>query len=517
MLSAATLAFEINLTRLFSVTQFYHFAFMIVSVALLGFGASGTFLALFPKFGQRNPAKTVSRLCIASGMFMLASYLLLNWLPFDSFSISVDRRQVVILTINYLILAAPFLFSGMAVALLLKTSLEHVGAIYAINLAGSACGCILALIWPTWMGGEGTSIMASCLAGLAALPAMIYSDQNRWSFLAGSSALTILVFYVVGELLFYASTGSYTSFLELHISPYKGLSYILQYPDAMIVSRRWNSYSVVDRVRSDSIRSLPGLSYRYNQLPPAQDGLLVDGDELSPIILAGASTDYADYMPAALAFHLQPEAEVLVLEPRGGLDISTALSLGARRVTAVEVNPLIIEAAGEHYNNRRVQVIHGTGRSFLRQTSEHYDIAMISLINTYHPVRSGAYSLTEDYRNTIEAFQDGLARLKPEGILVVTRWLQSPPSEFLRAFATCLTALENIQASPKTQLIAYRGYQTGTILVKKSAFTPDELQATRDFLAQRGFDLVYAPDIRGDETNRFNILPESVYMRFSLN
>jgi hypothetical protein len=48
LLSTAGLTFEINLIRLFSVSQFYHFAFMIVSIALLGYGASGTILASYP-------------------------------------------------------------------------------------------------------------------------------------------------------------------------------------------------------------------------------------------------------------------------------------------------------------------------------------------------------------------------------------------------------------------------------------------------------------------------------------
>src|SRR4030066_336286 len=119
MLSTATLAFEINLTRLFSVAQFYHFAFMIVSIALLGYGASGTVLAIFPALQRGKPAQRIGTLALGAGISILLAYLLTNWLPFDSYSLAWDSRQVIILVLHYIALAAPFFFSGMALGILL--------------------------------------------------------------------------------------------------------------------------------------------------------------------------------------------------------------------------------------------------------------------------------------------------------------------------------------------------------------------------------------------------------------
>ncbi|NJD60963.1 MAG: hypothetical protein FIA98_16335, partial [Anaerolineae bacterium] len=115
LLSTATLAFEINLTRLFSVAQFYHFAFMIVSIALLGIGASGTALAIFPALTRGRPDRRLGQLAFAAGLSMLIGFLVINLLPFDSFSIAWDPRQAWILILHYIVLAAPFFFSGMAV------------------------------------------------------------------------------------------------------------------------------------------------------------------------------------------------------------------------------------------------------------------------------------------------------------------------------------------------------------------------------------------------------------------
>jgi hypothetical protein len=513
LLSAATLTFEINLTRLFSVAQFYHFAFMIVSVALLGFGASGTFLAIFPGFGRGNPGRSLGRLSLATGLSILGSYLLTNWLPFDSFSIAWERRQVVILVLHYLALAAPFFFSGLAIGSLLAAYPDVAGATYAVNLLGSALGCAIALAAPIYLGGEGTVVLSSGLTALAALVCSVPGLGSRewltkpWRY-AAPSILLLFSFIDAGMRL---SGGMSLPWLELHISPYKGLSYALQYPGAEVTYRRWNSFSRVDLVRSGGVRSLPGLSYRYLEPPPPEDGLLVDADELSPVVLPGYKADFFDYLPAAIAFRLRPGANTLILEPRGGLDVLTALELGAERITAVEVNPLIIEASSHVYEQPRIQVIIDSGRSYIRRSGELYDVIVLSLANSYHPVRSGAYSLAEDYRYTVEAFHDALTRLGPESLLVVTRWVQTPPSESLRSFALAVSALERLGEDPKAQIVAFRGYNSLTLLVKNGPFAKAELVTLREFAAGRAFDLVYAPDMRLEEANRYNILPEPVY------
>ena len=524
LLSAATLTFETTLTRLFSVAQFYHFAFMVVSLALLGFGASGTTLAIVPRLGRGAPRRTFILLSLACSIAILGAYLLTNWLPFDSFSIAWDLKQVGILVLHYLALALPFYFSGMAVGMLLAASPGSAGRTYAANLTGSAAGCAVALIAPSGLGGEGTVVL-SC--GMAALAAVIASEwglsginrmagllrfrrvalRNIWCL---ALAIALLLFFaldfssrLLGRPLF--------SFLELRISPYKSLSYALQYPDSRLVFQRWNAFSRVDVVRSALIRSLPGLSYRYSNPLPPEDGLLVDGDDLSPVPQPGADLEFTDYLPSAVAFRLRPQADVLVLEPRGGVDVLAALAGGARHVTAVEVNPLIVQAAANSYNRPDVDVVIDSGRSFTRRAKEQYDVLLLSLATSYHPVHSGAYTLAEDYRFTVESFQDALRRLNPGGLLVVTRWLQSPPSECLRTFALAVTALEGAGQSPQEQIVAFRGYNTATILVKNEPYTPEELETIREFAASRAFDLVYAPGIDPGEVNRYNILPQPVY------
>ncbi|MEW6718736.1 MAG: hypothetical protein AB1345_14710 [Chloroflexota bacterium] len=518
LLSAATLLFEINLTRLFSVAQFYHFASLIVSLALLGYGASGTALSLFPGWTKRFSAIKLSYLALGAAVSMLAGYLLTNWVPFDSFSIAVERKQIFIFTLHYLALATPFFFGGLAVGLILAAAPQVVGKTYAVNLVGSAVGCVLALITPSFLGGEGI-VVASCgLASLAACLALIPGSKEnskergqlggRWWSMGLAGCFLVFSLFDTSRRLAHLPTWSG---LEVRISPYKGLSYALQYPEARVISQQWNAVSRVDVVSSAGIRSLPGLSYRYPQSPPPELGLFVDGDNLNPVVNPSADLSFADFMPSAIAYQLRPGAQALILEARGGLEVLVALEEGARGVTAVEENNLVIQAASTVYTDPRVQVANETDRSFLRRSEQYFDVVVFSLADSYHPVGSGAYSLMEDFRFTLESFQDALARLTPDGIIVVTRWLQVPPSEWLRAFGLAVEALEGEGFDPRGQIVAFRGYSTGTLLVKREPFTPQELTLLRSFTTSRAFDLVYAPDIRLEEINRYNILPEPIY------
>jgi hypothetical protein len=530
LLSAAGLTFQINLTRLFSVSQFYHFAFMIVSIALLGYGSSGTILAIFPGLRKAQPQRSLSVLSLAAGLSILGAYLLVNRLPFDSFSIAWETRQIYILVLHYAALALPFFFSGMAVGLLLAAYPYHSGQVYAVNLLGSALGCLLALLAPPGLGGEGTVVLSIAMAVLAGListpgagPALPAADINtsggrdpakflprtRQALLPLVSLVILLI--AVSDMGLRLSGGQGIRGLELHLSPYKSLSYALQVPGSEQVFTRWNSFSRIDLVRSPGIHTYPGLSYRYMEPLPTQDGLTVDGDDLTPIMKPDENLEFTGYLPAAVAFQLRPQAQALLLEPRGGLDILTALAQGAWQVSAVEMNPLIVSAAAEIYRDPRIRLEIDSDRSYLRRTAERFDVIVLSLTSTYHPVRSGAYSLVEDYRYTVEAFQDYLARLNPDGILVVTRWLQTPPSESLRTFALAVTALERAGSDPCSQIVALRGYNTAALLVKNSPYTIGELELIREFAADRAFDFTYAPGMTPEESNRYNILPEPVY------
>ena len=530
LLSAATLMFEITLTRLFSVSQFYHFAFMIVSLALLGFGASGTWLALRPTWERPprlSPRLTLAGLALGYSVSCLGAYLFINRVPFDSFSIAWDLRQVALLFLHYIVLATPFFCSGAVLSLCFTMRQDAAGTTYAYNLIGSAVGCLLALAIPNLLGGVGPVWLSGALGGIAAVifvlaaqgPGDVRAWPRRWIILGGLGLAILSVARAVAG----PAEG------ELRLSPYKGLSYALQIPEARIVTSAWNGFSRVDLVESPAIRSLPGLSYRFLSSPPPQRGLFVDGDDLSPVLdipdaglgePQGADLAFADYMPTAVAYQLRLDGRALVLEPRGGLELWIARGQGIADLTAVAANPLVGLAA-DRYAGPAPTVVFDDPRSYVRRSCRTYDVVTLALTTPYRPIRSGAYSLGEDYTYTVEAFRDALGVLSQDGILVVSRWLQTPPSESVRAFALAVEATASSDAAsaaseggggdPAAQIVAFRGYAMMTLLVKSQPFSTDELDVIRSFLDERAFDLVYAPDIRPEDVNRYNVLPSPVY------
>ena len=515
LVSAASLCFEINLTRLFSVAQFYHFAFMIVSIALLGYGASGTFLALV----KPKPGMTLSRifpwLAGGAGVCMVGSYLLVNFLPFDSYSIAVNPSQIVILLCHYAALASPFFFSGLIVSLLLQQHPKSGNKVYAMNLVGSAAGCLVAVLAPIWVGGEG---MVALSASIAALSGLFFWFGDRHHVLKGRKPkmgllgfLTASLAFTMFILIWCVVLGEAPGFFDLKISAYKSLSYALQPPEAQVVSSKWNNFSRVDVVHSPSLHSVPGLSYRYPKLLPNIHGVFVDGDNLNAIMTPDADISFASYLPFSAAFELRPGASVLVLNPVGGMDVLAALELGAGQVTAVENNRLVIDAAETVYGQANIALVVASGRSFLHRGQQPFDIIQYPLTDSYHPVSSGAYGLVEDYRYTVEAVGDLIDNLQPDGLLVITRWLQEEPSEWLRTFALVVTALEEQDLDPQTQIVALRGYNTGTLFIKRNPFTNEEMATFRLFSEQNAFDLVFGPGLEDSEINRYNILPEPVY------
>ncbi len=552
LLSAASLAFEVTLTRLFSVAQFYHFAFMVVSLALLGYGASGTFLALRQRSGQAlrqrlkegAPLPTLTRLSWGFALAAIGSYALTLFVPFDSFRVARDWRQAGVLLLHYVALATPFFCSGAAVGLLMAAWPGKANRVYAANLIGSALGCVIAVTAPSLVGGEGSVLLSTALGLLAALVFQIRASNIKQAL----PTLLLIPLLIIGAF-------HTPPFLQVRLSPYKSLSYALLYPDAELIFQRWNGFSRVDVVRSQSIRGLPGSGFRCQAQPPPQLGLTVDGDDLNYIshVEPGfLKLPFTDCLLTALPYRLRSSARALVLEPSGGFDVLTALAEGAVEVTAVEPNPLIVEAvreqgawAGDIYDDPRVKVILERGRTYARRAQvgaippwlpvhsgpgghggpplrykadeqNRYDVVALSLNTPQHTVASGAYSLNENYRYTIEAFVDYLARLDEDGLLMVTRWLQTPPSESIRAFALTVEALERSGGDPQASLVALRSYRQMLILARRGPFTTDELEAIRAFADERAFDLVYAPDIRPQEVNRHNVLPEPDYYRACL-
>ncbi len=506
--SAAGLAFEISLTRGFAVAQFYHFAFLSVSLALLGLGASGSALTALPGLGRGGPRRWAGY-SAAQALTTLGAYLLTNVLPFDSFAIAWDPRQVLYLVVYYLALAVPFFFAGLIVASLLAGAdqPDRVPShrIYGASLAGSGAGAAAALGGLAWLGGEGAIAFSAAIAMAGAAAFAHAAEPRRDARLAAAATAALLIV-----------AAAVPAPLAMNLSPYKELSSVLRYPGAEVVSTEWDAGTRIDLVRSDGIRSLPGLSLAYPGVPPRQDGLTFDGDDLSPVSRTSpTAADFAPYLVTSVAYALRPSARALILEPRGGLDVIAALAMGATSVRAVEPHQAAVAATRaigpSVYDDPRVTVDHAEPRTFVERANERFDVIDLALTSPYRPVASGAYSLAEDYRLTVDAFGRYLERLEPGGVLMVARWVQVPPSEEIRLFATGVAALRNAQLDPAAATVMLRGYATSVLLLKPDGFTPADLSVIVGFAEQRQFDVVAAPGSDPARANRFNVVPDEQY------
>ena len=510
LISAATLLFELVLTRLFALVEWYHFAFLSVSVALLGYASSGTILSLIPR--ARRSLPTI--LGIVYPLSIVGCYLLINRVPFDSYQLAWNPRQILYLLIYYVGLVVPFAISGLIVAYWLALEPAQSNTLYAANLVGSALGSLSLLILLPALGGEGTVMVSAALGALGAT-LILYGASHAPDIPRRAASCLTLCLAGMGLLLGLLRP----SWLDAHLSPYKSLSQALRASDARLSFRRWNAYSRVDVVESAQIHSAPGLSLKYKgQLPP-QYALTLDGDNLSPISRRNTEEDVAflSYLPVGLAFRLRPQASALILQPRGGLDVSVALHLGARRVVAVEDNPLVAQVVrdtygtfvGRLYEDPRVTLLLADGRSALQRGEERFDVIVLSLADSYHPISAGSYSLSENYLYTVEGLTRALHRLSEGGLLVLTRWFQDPPSESLRAGALVVAALERLGVGkPAQHLLAFRSWSTVTLLASPSPLGREDIELFRAYCADMGYDLIYCPGIQPEEANRYNILPQ---------
>lgn len=510
LLSAAVLIFEIALTRLFAIQQFHHFAFMVVSLAVMGFAASGFMLTLLPK----NPP--LSQLTAGFSLSIAIAYLIINFLPFDSYSITWDGKQAWILMLYFAAAGLPFLFAGWAIG----AALAHAGTgahlPYAANLIGSALGCPIALIAMDLLGGERT-IVLSMLLGL--LSGFLFLQRRKETYLHA-----ILTSIILLGLLWLPPQ------LQLRLSPYKPLVITQLAADANHTTTVWSSSSRVDVVETNTVHVLPGLSLNAPIDPPPQAAVFIDGEGPIPITALAprepAANTIAEHMPTSLAYRLRPGAKTLILQPGGGFEAIIALSSGAGRITLPTDEPLIHELMMGEYrefsenllSNPGISISDRSSRGTLETPGQSYDLVILALSESFHPVTSGAFSLMENYLLTVEAFSQALGRLNQDGMFVITRWLGTPPSESARTWAILLSALKASGIPhPEAHLIAYRGMRTATLIASKRPFTPEEYQLAETFLESNAFDPVYFPGLDSSQFNRFNHLPKDVYYEVYYN
>ena len=478
--SAALLMTELALTRIFSVTMFYHFAFLAISIALFGLSASGVYVYLMRR--RLAARDTMALLSGAALAHMAATVLALACLVRIEVSLTYSPDNLLRLIAIYLLGTAPFFTGGTVLSLAFARLTARINSLYASDLLGAALGCLALVPLMNLLGAPGVVLTA---AGLSAAAALCFAPAGRARTWAARAASVVLGVPLAMQL---------AGMEPFEVSAIKGGT-----RENRLLFSKWNSFSRV------GVYDLPhadwSLSPKFKGKPGASLFMDIDASASTPILKGTDDPSYLRHELTAVAYHLveQPGGfSALVIGPGGGRDVLSALAFGARRVEGVEINPIIVrdvmlerfrDYSGGLYANPKVAVHVEDGRSYVRRSTERYDVIQASLVDTWAATAAGAYTLTENSLYTVEAFGEYLDHLTPGGLVTFTRWVGDGLRLVSLAQEAC--ARRGLDAARHVAIVQHQNVMT--FIVKRSPFTPAEVQRLEGVAAQLGFTLLYAP------------------------
>ncbi len=510
-ISTATLGLEMVLIRALSIGQWYHFAYLVISTALLGFGCSGTVVSIGQRFFKENCRIILWWFSMGLTVSVPITFFLAQLLPFDQLQLVWDIRQLGYLLGYYLLLFIPFFFAGGFICTAFTAYAESSNRLYFFNMAGSGLGAGTIVIL---MHGHSPEQLLMIITGLSIFGALILAFKI--------SIRLSIVTLVCGLIIFLVFGFSERMSLNIQISENKSLVYYRSLPQAKILTTRFSPLSRLDIVQAPAIRSVPGLSIGYQGDIPEQSLLIIDADASSTINHFDHIEELKcfDYVTSALPYHLISNPKVCIIGTGGGSDVAQALFFTARQITAVEMDPEVItllkgnfaDLASGIFHRPEVNTVISEGRNFLQTTNEKFDIIQISLLDSSAASVAGLCALNESHLYTVEAVGKSLDRLSDGGLLSITRTLKSPPRDSLKILATVKESLlRRGVAEPSEHVIMIRSWATATIIVSPQLFKQSSIAKVRKFCQQKRFDPVYFSHIREEDVNRFHVLQEPYY------
>lgn len=501
LVSAIGLASEILLMRIISIVEWQQFAWMIISLALLGFGASGSFLTLLRRPLIRSFDALAIWLPLAVSLSMIGCLHLALRSPFNSLLFLWEARQVMHLFVLYLTLSVPFFCIGAFIGLCLIRYPGAIGRLYGADLAGAGAGAALAMVLlATLAPVRAWTALSAAALGVSLLVALALRPRLAPAPLAAGAGLVLVSLF---------------SPLQIEPNDYKPIRQALRIPEAEIIAERSSPLGLIQILSSPRVplRQAPGLSLNWFEEIPEQQGVFVDGR--GPILLhrPGDRLEYLAATTSAAARAVSDELpdDVLVIGLSGFPDLLWAWQEGVDRVELVEENGALLDLVGleargwggELLDDARIRVQRSRARRHLAASPNRFDRIVIPFGRV---PSEDAPSIAPDELLTAEGIQLLLRRLEPEGILSITAPVQIPPRTVPKMVATVAAALEGEGLVPDRRVAVLRGWDAATILVSRSPWTSDHSRMLRQFADAHSFDLVWLPDLQPSEVNRFNQL-----------
>lgn len=514
LVSAAAIAYEIALMRLFAIIQWHHFAYMMISLALLGYGISGTLVAVFRNTLSRHVPRLYLLCLVMFSLGSVACFLLAQSIPFNAEALFWEQSQFLKLLIIYLLLCLPFLFVAAAICLLFIRYPSKISRIYSMDLIGAGCGGILVILLLT----VAMPLQVLMLIGLIALTAValaVFELYGKTTALQVFSLLLAAIFIMVT-----------TGYSRLKLSEYKDLSQQLRIQGTQLLEEHSSPLGFLSVVENQRVplRHTPGLSLNNKLEPLPQIGIFTDGANMSavtrfPYADPGneahtlQSLAYLDQTTSALAYHFKPVERLLVLGAGGGSDILQGLFHQVESIDAVEINRQLIELMqdrfadfnGHLFQRDNVTIHQADIRDFITLSKAHFELIQLSLMDSFIASTTGLYALNESYLYTLEALSQYLQRLSPGGYLSISRWIKTPPRDGLKLLATAVAALDEagFQDAAK-RMVFIRSWQTSTLVIKQGVFGATEIDVLKRFCRERSFDIAWYPGITPAEVNYYN-------------
>jgi len=501
LLSASLIAFQLEQMQLLAFLQWHHFAYLVISVALLGFGAAGTYIALSREVLLRNLSWLLPLLMYGCAVVMAVA-LPVSERIIDLFDISllfVDPGQAGLLLSGQLVYLLIFFLGALPLGLVFIHHSSRIGTLYGANLFGSGAGGIAVVLLMYFLQPQelpGLTSLLPWFAGLLVMP------RGR-PLLMIAAALSLVP---IGGIIMHPPA--------IQPSQYKNISRTLDLPGAEVITTRPSPYGLVQVVSAPGLRYAPGLSLTYgDEVQELRGAVFSNGDWFGPVSTGNPSllNASASFLPYAIA----GRDRVLVLQAGTGPDVVQALENGARRVVAVEPHRRAVEVlasvddneAAVHFRNASVRLSHLYPRTWLATEQDHYDLITLPIVGSFGG-SAGLFALQEQYLLTMEGFLEMWDHLGPDGVLGVSAWLDSPPRSSLRLAATIAETMEREGVDFRSHVAAIRGWDMITFVVKRLPFTAEETQKIIEFCERLQFDPVLLPGGGSPNLQQYHSSPD---------
>jgi hypothetical protein len=481
LIALSGLVLEVSITRIFSAAIWYHFAFVAVSVALVGLGASGLVV-------QHRVKKLKGKW--AENLTIYSAWGIAIFIPITLFVMHALASQVIYLPLFMILFSVPFFLVGIIISAAFNAFASVAGRLYAADLIGASAGALLVVLFLVLTGGEGATLIVGLIAAIGG---------TIFSRIAKNTKKTVVSLMFVAFALSLIFLNHATQIFAIPTDPtaQKDLPiYLREHPGSKIVKTEWNSFSRIDVVEGGA--GGEGLVAK----------VFIDGGAGTNIISWDGKTEsrqelstWMQYLP----FKMMQDPKVLVIGSGGGRDVVASLVSGSKDVTSVEINPIIYETvksygdrAGNVYSHEYVRSYVDEGRSFITRSSEKYDIIYVPFVDTWASVSSGGLSVSENFLYTLQGFQQYYDHLTDTGKIVTVRWLIDAP-RFISTYAKLLeqNGIPQDQLDRHLIMVTSDSYtqdpSVTMVIFSKSPFTDEEIRFFSQSFSQYGYKPILVP------------------------